>query len=80
MFGHRRVAVFESIRRSGLDGGSVFLEVDFEVSKAQARPSVSLFLLPTDPDVELSATSPTSCVPACHHVSHHNDNGLNLKL
>lgn len=34
----------------------------------------SLFLLSVDPDVELSATSPTPCLPVCHH----NDNRLNL--
>jgi hypothetical protein len=40
-----------------------------------------LFLLPVDPDVELSATSPALCLSACHacrHASHHDDNGLNL--
>ena len=65
------------IRRGGLVGGSVSLEVDFEVSKAQARPSGSLSL-PVDPGVELSAPSPAPCLPAGHHASHHDDNGLNL--
>jgi hypothetical protein len=45
----------------------VSLRVGFEVSKVQARPSGSLFLLSADPDVELSASSPASCLPACHH-------------
>lgn len=33
------------------------------VLNAQARPGVSLFLLPADPDVELSAASPAPCLP-----------------
>jgi hypothetical protein len=59
-----------TIRRCGLVGvGVAFLEeirhwgVGFEVSDAQAKPSVSpLFLLPVDPDVELSAPFPTPCL------------------
>ena len=35
---------------------------------------VSLFVLPVDPDVELSVTSPAPCLPACHNA----DNGLTL--
>ena len=38
----------------------------------------SLLLLPADQDVELSAPSPAPCLPACRHVSLHDDNGLNL--
>ena len=34
------------------------LRVCFEISKAHARPSVSFSLLPEDPDIELSVTSP----------------------
>nr|BAB24250.1 unnamed protein product [Mus musculus] len=30
-------------------------------------------------DVELSAPSPEPCLPACHHVSRHDENGLNLQ-
>jgi hypothetical protein len=52
--------------------------VGFGVSNAQARPSVSVFLLPVDPDVELSATSPAPCLPACQHVSCLADIGLKL--
>ena len=44
--------------------GSVSLGVVFEVSEAQVRSSSSLSLLPVDPDVELSATSPAPC-PLC---------------
>jgi hypothetical protein len=34
-----------------------------------------LFLLPVDPDRELSATTPAPCLPACHCASHRKDNG-----
>ena len=34
------------------------LGLGFGISIAQARPSVSLFLFPVDPDVEFSAPSP----------------------
>ena len=50
----------------------------FEVSNAQARPLVTLFLLPADLDVELSDTSPAPSLLAYHHASHHDNNGLNL--
>ena len=37
-----------------------------EVLEGQAWPEcLSLLLLPDDPDVELSAPSPASCLPAC---------------
>lgn len=51
----------------------------FEISYTQAIPSVehSLLLL-SDEDVELSATSPESCLLACGHVSCQDDNGLNF--
>lgn len=39
-----------------LVGGSAPLVVGFEVSKAKANASISLFLLPLDCDEELSAT------------------------
>ena len=66
-----------TIRRCGLVGGSVPL--GFEVSEAQARFSVSLFLVPADRDVEeLLAPSPGPCLPALHLASLHDDNGLNL--
>ena len=47
----------DTIRRYGL----VFTGLGFVVSEAQARTSVSLFLLPADPDAELSP-------PPQHHV------------
>ena len=30
---------------------------------------MALFLMPMDPDIELSATSPAPCLPACSHDS-----------
>ena len=57
------------------------LGMSFEVSEAQTRTSPSplfLFLLPADPNVELLATSPAPCLPACCHVPHH-DSGLQLE-
>jgi hypothetical protein len=46
-------------------GGSVSLEVGFEVSEAQARPSGSIFLLPADADAELIClpNAMSDCVP-----------------
>lgn len=49
--------------RYDLVGGSVSQRVGFEVSEAQARPSVALFLLPANPEVEFAATSPALCLP-----------------
>jgi hypothetical protein len=37
-----------------------------------------LFLLPDNQDVEVSATSPAPCLPACHHASHCDNKELNL--
>ena len=56
------------------------LGVGFEVSDAQAMPSAahSPLLLPEEPYIELSATSPAPCLPACHHASHNEDNEINL--
>lgn len=71
-------------QRVALVGGVVLWEevchwgVNFEVSNAQTRPCVSLFLLPVDLDVELSATSAALCLSVCHHDFHHGDNGLNF--
>jgi hypothetical protein len=42
------------------------LVVDFEVSKVLANPSLTLLLLPADPDVELSAPSPAPLLSTCH--------------
>lgn len=67
------VALFKRIKRYGSVGGSMSLGVASELLKAQARPSVSLFLLPVDPNVELSI--PVS-VPLCLCASCHDDNDL----
>lgn len=40
------------------------LGVDFEISETQARPSISLFLLPMDQDVASSY-----CSSACLHAA-----------
>jgi hypothetical protein len=59
----------------GLVGGSVLLGLGLQVSDAQTKPNVlTLFLLPVDLNVELSAPSPASCLPECCY----NNNGLNL--
>jgi hypothetical protein len=52
--------------------------VGFEVSCAQATPSVvHSLLLPADQD-ELLALSPTASLPVCYYVSFHEDNRLNF--
>jgi hypothetical protein len=56
----------------------VSLKVGFEVSDAQARPSVSLILLPVDAHIKLSATSRAPCLPVFCHASQNDNNGLNL--
>jgi hypothetical protein len=66
------------IRRYGLVGASVLLEIDFEVSKVHAKSRVFLFSVPVDKDTELSDTSPAPCLPMCCHAPCHGDNGLNL--
>ena len=54
----------DTIRKYDLVGGSMSLGESYEVSDAQVRSSGSLFLLPSDQDVELSATFPVPCLPA----------------
>ena len=73
MLGHQGVALPQKAKdvwpcwnKCGLVGGSMPLGLGFEVSKAQARPSGSLFLLSMDPDAELSAGS---LAPACLHAA-----------
>lgn len=48
-----------------------------EVSNSQARPSDSLFLLPVDLNIELSAIPPSPCLPECCHSSCCDNNVLN---
>jgi hypothetical protein len=50
----------------------------FEVSDTQDRLTVSPFLLPADPGVDLSATFLAPWLPDCHHAFHHHHNRLNL--
>ena len=52
--------------RYGLLEGSVSLGMDLGILKFQSQ---SPFLLASDPDVELSATSLASCLHACRHAS-----------
>ena len=57
---HWGVLLFERIRmvRCGLVGGNIPLEVDFEFSKAYARPRLSFFQ-PVDQDLALGNYSST---------------------
>ena len=48
--------------RYGLVRGNVSPALGFEVKEAQSRPSVTLFLLPVDRDVEPPATFPAPCL------------------
>jgi hypothetical protein len=82
MLGHQGVAllggdweVWPCCSRFGLVVGSVSLGMGFEVSKAQES---LIFLMPTDLDVELLATSPVPCLPACCSAYCQEYNGLNL--
>lgn len=43
--------------------------VDFEVSKAHTRLSVTLCLLPADHEVKTSGTAPQTCLPVSYHDS-----------
>lgn len=71
MLCHWGVELFERIKRCGPDGGSVSLEVSFEVLKVHVRYSLSVCLcfsvslLPPDQDVKLSATAPELFVLPC---------------
>jgi hypothetical protein len=58
----------------------VSVRAGFKVLYGQAMPSIghSLLLLPAEQDKELSAIPPAPCLPAGHHVSCHNNCGLNL--
>ena len=69
MLGHQGVALSERISRHGLVEGRVSVWVGCEVSKALASPSITLFVLPADPDVEPSATSLVLCLPTCHRLN-----------
>lgn len=77
MCSHQGAVLFKRFRRCGLVRGSVWLEVGSEVKEAHAKSRVSLFLLPLDPDVELS-TSLAPCLPVCHYALGRDHNELNL--
>lgn len=64
--------------RFALVGGNTLLGVGFKGSKEQARPSVSLFLLPEDSYVRLTASSLAPCCTAWHHAPYYNNNRLSL--
>jgi hypothetical protein len=63
MLGHQGEGLFQRIRtlwpcyRKCVTGGA-----GFEFSNAQAKPSGTFFLLPTDLDVQPSVASPASCL------------------
>lgn len=78
MLGQQGAALFDRLRPYSLVGRSKPLGVGFETPRAQARLSGSLFLVPENPDIELSATSSVPCLPECHYASHNNDNEMNL--
>lgn len=61
-----------------LFGGRASLKVNFGISNAQARLSVSLFLLPDDSDIELSIISPELRLPVGSYASCYDDNRLRL--
>ncbi|MEJ1288623.1 gasdermin C [Cricetulus griseus] len=66
--GRRQVPV--SLRQClGTHRKKCHCDLGFEVSYAQASPSVTVhFLLPSGQDTDLSALSPAPCLPACHRV------------
>ena len=65
MLGHQGVALFERMRGVGLVGGNMSLGLGVEVSKANCKPGISIYLHPADLDVGLSAPSPAQCLSAC---------------
>lgn len=72
----------DTIRRCGLDGIAVALleeacHWNWALRFQIANPvPVSLFLVPTCPDLEILALSPALYLPVCSHAFCHNDNGL----
>jgi hypothetical protein len=74
----REWSYWRGFRRHALVGGYVSLGVDFRVSESHINSRVTLFLMPVDPDVELSNTPPATCLHVCCHTPYYDDNGLNL--
>jgi hypothetical protein len=56
------------VRRCGLVGENISLEVGFGFQKLKPGLVASFFLQPVDPDVELSATTSAPCLPVCCHA------------
>lgn len=77
MLGHQGAAPLggEDLSRCGLVGEIVSLGV--WVVFQMLKPGPVALDLPADVDVEHLATSPTPCLPACHHA-HYGNNGLNI--
>ena len=70
-----------TLRGRGLVGGRVSLWGPALWSiyvKTTPRVAHSLVLLLVDQDVELFASPPALCLPACCHALHHDDNELNF--
>lgn len=72
-FGGQEVAQFERIRWCGLIGRNVSPGVGLGGSKAQAKHRISLSAYGSGCSLQLQLH-----LPECHHVSHHDDNKLNL--
>jgi hypothetical protein len=75
MLSHQGAALFKRIKRYGFVGGNTSLGVGFEVSKAHARPNVSLSV---DHDVALQLLIQNHACHACCHDPCPDDNRLNL--
>ena len=74
MLGHQRVAL---LRYMTVLARLCHWGWALRFQNVQARPSVFLFLLPADLNVELITIFPALCLPGCCHASCHNDNRLN---
>jgi len=70
MFSHQRMTLVEKNEMCGLVGKSMSLTVSFGISNTQVKSSVTFFFC-------CLWISPTPCLPAIHHVPHH-DNGPTL--
>lgn len=77
----RELCCLRGTKRCGIVEGNASLQMGFEVSKAKAQPSVFLFLLPANPNLEQNSQLlqhhvfvHATRLPACH-----DDNGLKLQ-
>lgn len=62
----------------GNPGVALYYEVVLVGADFPKGDPVSLFLLPTDLNVELLVASPVSCLPLCPHTSCHGNKEINL--